>query len=65
MELAINDTVEVGDTPIIGTIVGKTEYAASVGFPTNYLVRSVDRSTGLPRDDWFGSEQLRPCSTEF
>ncbi len=59
----IGDKVVIGNTKIVGEVIGKTEYAAHTGYQTNYFVRYLHPQTFLPVEDWFSKSLLHSAAT--
>ena len=54
----VGDKVVIGNTQIVGEVIGKTEYAAHTGYQPNHCVRFDHPETGLPTDEWYVAHQL-------
>ena len=59
----LKDKVAIGDSPVVGEVIGKTEYADHTGYPDNYFVRFNHPQTGLPANEWYSAGQLRAEDT--
>ena len=52
---SLNEDVTIGTEPVMGVIVGRAEYANA---DPSYLVRFTDKTSGLPREEWFTESVL-------